>query len=77
MLFAGALACDAAGHLEVVDASAPLLHRMALVHCTGAMPGTGGHVPVLVGATLFLPYTDTDICMCYILKRTPDLSNIR
>ncbi len=64
MLFAGALACDAAGHLEADDASAPLLHRMALVHCTGAMPDSGGQVPVLV-VTLLLASTDTDNCDIY------------
>ena len=65
MLCAGALACDAAGHLEVVDDSAPLLHRMALVHCTGAMPDNGGQVPILVVVTLLLPSTDTDNCDVY------------
>jgi hypothetical protein len=60
MLFAGALPCDAAGHLEGIDASAPPLHRMALVHCTGAMPDNGGQVPVLEVVTLLLPNTDTD-----------------
>ena len=38
---------------------------MALVHCTGAMPENGGHVPVLVVVILFLPYTEADNCDIY------------